>query len=129
MPSLNTDLEPRRSKIAIEIGQTPLIVEDELELRAADHAAPRQHDERDGGSFDQPLQTIPVRLRNTPQLVRRVQHQIEHNQRKIPITQQQIARFDCFARLMATDPEQMAQTSVARRCRIKRITSIHQREK
>src|SRR5205807_2657201 len=128
MRPLNAKLQSRDRILFFKSFQRPQIFENNFQLCAAHHALAGQDQAYGGDWFDQPLQTIPARLRNFTQLLRRIEDKIGNHQWEIAITQEQVGRFDRLKYFVATHPKQMTQTRVAQWLRIKRIAAIDQRE-
>src|SRR4051794_38557317 len=68
-------------------------------------------------------------LRNFPQLFGRVQDQVEQDERKISIAQQEIGGLDCLEGFLAPHPKQIRQDERTAGVGIKGIAAIDEREK
>ena len=81
------DMKPKiqNRMLIFEIGECPGIFENDLQLRAADHALAVDDQTRAWDRFGQALQTIPAGLRNFSELIRRIQNQIDNDQREISV--------------------------------------------
>ena len=114
--------------LAFKSFNVPGIFEHQFQLRATNHFISRENQTCRGQHLNQPLQSIPVRLRNFTQFLRCVQHQIHNHQRKITVAQKQISRFDRFRCFPAPNPQQVLQPRIIQPTRVKRIASINQRQ-
>ena len=108
----------------VQISQSPNIIEGEFQLRAADDTFPGENKKRGGSCFDQPLESIPTRLRNFPKFSGWIQNQIENNQWEIGIPQKEVSGFDGIDGLGAANPQQMMQSLVIECLWIERIAPI-----
>ena len=124
--ALHLELQSRAIVVPFEVGNAPGVFEDEFPLRAADHAAAREHEKRGRRRLDQTLQPIPSGGGNFSQFLRRVEHEIEHHEREIAVAQEEVGGFygvECFR---AANPEQMTQPRRSRSGGSKRIAAIDQ---
>ena len=85
MRALDLNTQSRKRVLLCKRFQRPEIFENDLQLRAANHALPRQDKTGDRRGFHQPLQAIPAGLRNLPQLIACIQDKIDNHQWEIAI--------------------------------------------
>src|SRR5438067_10248835 len=107
----------------------PDILKKQFQLRAADDALARQNQKSGGDYFDEPLQAIPMSLRDFAQLLAWIEDEIENHQREIAVPQKQIGRLDRVGGVLTASPEQIGQNNRSGCVRIERILPIHQRHK
>src|ERR1700720_2114391 len=107
MRALNTKSQMRNRVFFFQSFKRPQILENDFQLGATDQAWSIDDETGRRDSFDEPLQTIPARLRNFSQLLERVQNKIDNHQREISVAQKKIGGFDGVERFPAADPKQM----------------------
>ena len=74
-------------------------------MRAANDAASGKNQKSGGRRFHEPLEPIPIRLRDFPQFIAGIEDQIENHQREISVAQKQVGGRNSVAGLAAADPK------------------------